>query len=172
MTLSMWDEAKYYVPANFATSVGSQLLISKSTLESLPLEVQQIIFDARVNLLANIIEKTVASNVTWAEEAPAKGVEFVDPTEFNKAIESAREKYTEDALANPPDGVDDAEAFSDDLSSLAADWRKTGGKNLKVESGSPTTEQDWIDLYQSTESIDWDAYREALREYLASYRPE
>lgn len=171
ITLSMWDEAKYFVPGNFATSVGSQLLMNKSVLESMPLEVQQIFFDARVDLLAGIMEKTVASYVKWAEEAPAKGVEFIDPTPFNTAIDAARAKYTEEAQADPPEGVDDAEGFADELSSLAAGWRKAA-TGLDVESGSPTTEEGWVDLYKASGEIDWDAYREALHEYLAAYRPE
>jgi TRAP-type C4-dicarboxylate transport system substrate-binding protein len=170
ITLGIWDEAKYFIPANFATSVGSQLIMNKSVLESLPIEAQRIIFDARVDLLADIVEATVARNVQWAEEAPGKGVVFVDPTEFNEEIERAREEYTQTALDSPPAGVDDAEAFAEELAALAADWDEAAA-GLEIQSGSPTTEEGWIELYSSVSDIDWDAYTEALREYLEPYRP-
>lgn len=170
ITLGVWDEAKYFVPAHFAASYGSQLLIKKSVLESLPIEAQQIIFDARVDLLTAILEATLARNVQWAEEAPAKGVTFVDPTSFNTAIDEAREDYTKAALENAPASVDDPEAFADELAGLADRWNEVAG-DLDVESGSPTTQDGWVELYRSVEGIDWDAYAEAMREYLAPYRP-
>lgn len=170
ITLGVWDEAKYFVPAHFAASYGSQLLIKKSLLESLPLEAQQIIFDARVDLLTSILEATLARNVQWADEAPAKGVNFADPTTFNKAIDVAREAYTEAALAEPPVGIADADEFADGLANLADDWDEVAS-GLEIESGSPTTQDGWIELYRSVEDIDWDAYADALHEYLAPYRP-
>ena len=170
ITLGIWDEAKYFIPAHFATSAGSQLLIKKSVLESLPIDVQRIIFDARIDLLADILEATLARNVEWANEAPGKGVTFADPTSFNKEIEVAREKYTEAAIQDAPEGVDDPQGFADDLAGLATSWQEVGG-DLEIELGSPTTEEGWIDLYRSVEDIDWDAYVEALHTYLDPYRP-
>jgi TRAP-type C4-dicarboxylate transport system substrate-binding protein len=170
ITLGIWDEAKYFIPANFATSVGSQLIMKKSVLESLPIDAQRIIFDARIDLLADIIEATVARNAQWAEEAPGHGVVFVDPTEFNEEIEVAREEYTQTALDEPPAGVDDAEAFVEELDGLAADWDEAAA-DLEIKSGSPTTEDGWIELYSSVSDIDWDAYKEALHEFLEPYRP-
>ncbi|WP_167042101.1 hypothetical protein [Salinibacterium sp. ZJ454] len=170
ITLGVWDEAKYFIPAHFATSAGSQLLIKKSVLESLPLDAQRIIFDARVDLLADILEATLARNVQWANEAPAKGVTFVDPTSFNKAIDAARDKYTEAAVKDAPAGVADPEGFADSLTGLADSWDEIAA-DLDVESGSPTTQEGWIDLYRSVEDIDWDAYVDALHEFLEPYRP-
>jgi TRAP-type C4-dicarboxylate transport system substrate-binding protein len=170
ITLGVWDEAKYFIPANFATSVGSQLLMNKSVLESLPLDAQRIIFDARIDLLADIVEASVARNVQWAEEAPGKGVVFVDPTEFNEEIDVARKAYTEAALDGPPAGVDDADAFAEELQSSAADWDEAAA-DLQINSGSPTTEEGWIELYSSVSDIDWDAYKQTLHDFLEPYRP-
>ncbi|MDR5701601.1 TRAP transporter substrate-binding protein DctP [Agromyces aerolatus] len=170
ITLGVWDEAKYFIPAHFATSSGSQLVIKKSVLESLPLEAQQILFDARVDLLAKIVEASLERNVQWANEAPGKGVVFADPTSFNEAIDVAREAYTEEALANAPAGIADPEAFAAELDGLAEEWATVGG-GLEIESGSPTTQEGWIDLYLSVEDIDWEAYADALHEYLADFRP-
>ena len=170
ITLGIWDEAKYFIPADFATSTGSQLLIKKSVLESLPIDVQRIIFDARIDLLADILEATLARNVEWANEAPGMGVSFANPTSFNKAIEAARKEYTKAAIQDAPAGVDDAQGYADDLASLADSWNEVAA-DLEIESGSPTTEEGWIDLYRSVEDIDWDAYVKALHEYLEPYRP-
>lgn len=170
ITLGVWDEAKYFIPAEFATSVGSQLLIKKSVLESLPIDVQRIIFDARVSLLADIVEASLARNVEWANDAPDKGVVFADPTPFNKQIEAARKEYTKAAIQNAPEVVDDAQAYVDDLAGLADAWKEAAA-DLEIESGSPATEEGWVDLYLSVEDIDWDAYVEALRTYLEPYRP-
>lgn len=170
ITLGIWDEAKYFIPAHFATSSGSQLLIKKSVLESLPLEAQQIIFDARIDLLVNIVEASLDRNVQWANEAPEKGVVFVDPTSFNEAIDVAREAYTEEALASAPAGIIDPEGFAANLTELADGWKAVAG-GLEIESGSPATQDGWIELYQSVEDIDWDAYADVLHEYLADYRP-
>jgi TRAP-type C4-dicarboxylate transport system substrate-binding protein len=170
MTLGLWDEAKHFIPADFATSIGSQILIKKSVLESLPLEAQQIIFDAKIDLLASIIETTLETNVRWADEAPGKGVVFADPTSFNEAIHAAREIYTKEALANAPEGVSDPEAFVGRLSELS-DSSAELVAGLNIESGTPTTEAGWIQLYRSTGDIDWDAYADSLHDYLAPYRP-
>ncbi|WP_173922382.1 TRAP transporter substrate-binding protein DctP [Agromyces sp. Marseille-P2726] len=170
ITLGIWDEAKYFIPAHFASSYGSQLLIKKSVLEELPIEAQQIIFDARVDLLANIVEASLERNVQWANEAPAKGVTFVDPTSFNKAIDAARDAYTEAALDEAPAAIADPKAFADELGEFAGKWDELAG-GLEIESGSPSTQEGWIELYRSVEDIDWDAYRDALHEYLAPYRP-
>lgn len=170
ITLGVWDEAKYFIPAEFATSAGSQLLMSKSTFESLPIAAQRIIFDARIGLLVDILEATLARNVQFAEEAPGKGVVFVDPSTYNVKIAEAREKYTADAVAAPPAGVSDGAAFADDLASLADEW-DAAAADLDIESGSPSSQEDWIDLYLSVKDIDWDAYASVLREYLAPFRP-
>jgi TRAP-type C4-dicarboxylate transport system substrate-binding protein len=170
ITLGLWDEAKYFIPAHFGTSIGSQLIISKSVLESLPKEAQQVIFDASIDLLADVVEASVARNVQWAEEAPGKGVTFVDPTEFNTSIDQARKAYTKDALANPPSGIGDPDAYIDKLSAVAAEWDDVAS-GLDIKSGSPSTQEEWIDLYKSVEDIDWDAYTAALHEMLDKYRP-
>lgn len=170
ITLGIWDEAKYFIPANFGASFGSQLIIKKSVLESLPLEVQQIIFDAKVDLLPDILEATLARNVQWAQEGPDMGVSFVDPTTFNVAIEGAREEYVADAIANPPAAITDPEGFVDDLAGYAASWDDLAS-GLEIESGSPANQEDWIALYESVENIDWDAYSEVLHEFMAQYRP-
>jgi TRAP-type C4-dicarboxylate transport system substrate-binding protein len=170
ITLGIWEEAKYFIPANFATSVGSQLLIKKSVLESLPLEVQQTFFDARVDLLTDILEATLERYVQWANEAPGMGVTFADPTSFNKEIDAAREEYTKTALANAPAAVADPEGFVDELDGFSGEWDEIAA-GLEIESGTPATEEGWIDLYRSVEDIDWDAYADALHEFLAPYRP-
>jgi len=170
MTLGLWDEAKYFIPANFATASGSQLIIKKSVLDSMPIEVQRIIFDARVDLLTEILKKTLASNAKWAKEAPGKDVTFVDPTTFNEGIDVARQAYAEAAIEKAPSAVTDPEGFADELADLVTSWDKLAA-GLDIESGSPTTQQGWIDLYLSVEDIDWDAYAKALHKYLASYRP-
>jgi hypothetical protein len=112
----------------------------------------------------------VARNAQWAEESPGKGVVFVDPTEFNKGIEVAREKYTQAALDSPPAGVEDGEAFAEELNGLVSDWDKAAA-DLEIKSGSPTTEEGWIELYSSVSDIDWDAYKETMHEFLDRYRP-
>jgi len=170
ITLGIWDEAKYFVPANFATSTGAQLLIKKSVLDSLPVEVQQIIFDARVDLLADILESTLARYSQWADEAPGKGVIFADPTTFNEAIEESRDAYTQDAVENAPAGVADPEGFDEDLHALADRWNDVAA-DFEFASGSPRTQDGWVDLYGSVAEIDWDAYADYLREYLEPYRP-
>ncbi|MGO4689641.1 hypothetical protein AB4Y94_02520 [Glaciibacter sp. 2TAF33] len=170
ITLGVWDEAKYFIPAHFATSAGSQLLIKKSVLESLPLEAQRVIFDARVDLLADIVKSSVARNVQWANEAPAKGVTFVDPTSFNKAIDVARDAYTKAAIKTPPAGVTDAKGFAKNLSGLADGWDKIAA-DLDVRSGAPSTQKDWVELYKSVDDIDWGAYADKLHEFLKPYRP-
>lgn len=170
ITLGVWEEAKYFIPAHFATSVGSQLLVKKSVIEGLPIDVQRIIFDARVDLLAEIVEASVARNVQWADEAPANGVTFADPTSFNKAIEEARDEYTEEALAAPPAGIPDGQAVLDGLNTSVVEW-EAAAEGLDIQSGSPTTQDEWIELYRSVEDIDWEAYTQRLQEFLSPYRP-
>ncbi|MFB9859484.1 TRAP transporter substrate-binding protein DctP [Paenarthrobacter aurescens] len=170
ITLGLSDEAKYFIPAHFAVSYGTQLLIKKSVLESMPLEAQQIIFDARVDLLTATLKATLARNVQWANEASAEGVTFVDPTTFNEAIDVARQEYTKAALENAPSGIGDPAGFTDKLTGFADRWDDAAA-GLEIKSGSPTNQQDWTELYQSVEDIDWDAYGDALHEFLAPYRP-
>lgn len=170
ITLGAWDEAKYFIPADFATSTGSQLLMKKSVVESLPLEAQRILFDARIALVPKLLEATLARNVQWANEAPDKGVIFADPTTFNEAIHTAREKYTEAALADAPARVGDAEEYMASVEDWVSQWRGLA-EDLDVQSGSPTTQEGWVDLYRSVEDIDWDAYTDLLHEYLDQYRP-
>src|SRR5688500_5696459 len=89
---------------------------------------------------------------------------------LGEEIAAAREEYTQAATDSPPSGVDDAEAFAEELEGLAADWDEAAA-DLEIMSGSPTIEAGWIELYSSVSDIDWDAYKEALHQFLEPYSP-
>lgn len=170
MTLSLWDEAKHFIPANFAMSGGLGLFFKKSVLESLPLEAQRVIFDEQAKLLADIVSTTLERNVQWSEEAEAKGIVWVDPADVNEQITAARAEYVADAIQNPPTAQLDADAVVAALDEHVANWESVS-EGLAFEAGAPETAQGWIDLYASVGTADWAAYEEALREYLAPFRP-
>ncbi|WP_167045061.1 hypothetical protein [Salinibacterium sp. ZJ454] len=170
ITGSTWDVATYLVPASFSTSAGATLLIRKSLIESLPEEVQDIMFEEQASLIAGIMRATLDRNIQLADEAADRGITFVNPAPFNSVLEENRETYIQAALDAPPAAISDADAFLSELEGLVDDWERLTAGRLDVQSVSPTTQEGWIDLFSSFEDVDWDEYAALVREYLAEHR--
>ncbi|MGO4689656.1 hypothetical protein [Glaciibacter sp. 2TAF33] len=164
ITLGMWDEAKYYVPAGLATSAGSVVVIKKSVLESLPKAVQDIIFDARVDLMAETVERSLARDIEFAKQSAEHGIKWVDPKTFQKSIVATRDAYVAEAIKDAPPSLADAKGAYDHLGKLMEKWQETT-TDFKYDAGSPSSADGWKDLYLSAADIDWNAYREAIRSY-------
>jgi len=171
MTMGLWDEAKQFIPADFGMSIGAGLLMKKSVLDSLPLEVQQIIFDARIHLATKLIETTLQKNLEWGEKAKDKGVEFKDPSSFNAVLDKVREDRAAKLIDSAPAGVADPEGYIAEYGKLSQDWSAKVADILSVSNAQPTTEQGWIDAYLAVKDIDWNEYEKTLAEFMGQYRP-
>lgn len=170
MTTGIWEVAKYYIPANFGLSLGSSILMNKSVYDALPVEVQRVIFDARIALVVDIVEVTMQRYVEWATEAPGKGVTFVDPAPFNDVLEGLRAERSDSVASSAPSSVRDPEAFIELFEELSDEWSaRTEELGLSVQ--TPKSADGWIDAYLAAQDIDWGAYEEEVADALAGYRP-
>src|SRR6185312_14607182 len=166
MTMGLWDEAKQFIPADLGMSIGASLLIKKSVLDALPLEVQQIIFDARMKLASELIETTLQRNVDWGEQAKGKGVVFRDPSSFNAIIHKVREDRAAKLAGSTPDAVKDPDGYIAGFEKLSQEWSGKVADILSISNAQPTTEQGWIDAYLAVKDIDWNEYEKMLAEFM------
>lgn len=163
ITLGMWDEAKYFIPAGFSTAAGSVILMNSETLTSLPEEVQEIIFDERLNLIVDIAQRTVARDIEFAESSQEHDIVWVDPETFIDPLNDARETYVARALADAPTTLPNADEEYERLQDLYERWTEASSDFDPI--GDATPGPGSIELYEAAADIDWDAYRAALRTY-------
>lgn len=170
MNQGIWEVAKYYTPANFGTGLGVAYLINKDVWEGLPLEVQQIMHDAKATYLTEVVKLVTERYAVFAEEAPGKGVTFMDPSALDAVLDDEKAEGAETVTDRAPDSVSDPQAVVDRFRAEMDEWN-----GVVDELGVPKTEktpENLKQVYQSARDVDWKGYHDRVATWLDQFRPE
>lgn len=171
MTRGTWEVAHYYNPANFSPALGSGYLIRKDLWESLPLEVQQIMFDGKATYIEGFTQIAGERYSTFAEEAPGRGIEFLDPAAFNELLGEFSIERSAAVIESAPASIADPQAEIDLFADEIQRWRSILEDDLGIPVVEKTSEG-LLDLYLSVRDVPWAEYEAAIGESLAEFRPE
>jgi TRAP-type C4-dicarboxylate transport system substrate-binding protein len=172
VTQSLLEVGRHVSLVNGSQSSGSQLAINKDTWDSLPLEAQQILFDASVPAMTAFSRGTLNYWQQLVTEGQELGVTFVPPVEINEALEENREAYAEGLAASAPSGLEDPEALVAEFEEIATEFDAVWDEQVGVEPVDPADPEGALEAFQAgSDAIDWEAYEAAMTELIAPVRP-
>lgn len=164
ITSSLAETAKYYTPVSMSPQGGSGYVIRKDLWDSLPEAVQDVMNEAKAAFFADFMRSTFERYASWVDVMEAEGVETVSGTELNGPIEATQEEALKNLAAKAPASVTDPDAVLSQLDEQMTVWRDILDE-IGVE-GDIRTPENLVDLFQGGANLDWDAYRDAMREYI------
>lgn len=170
MTRGTWEVAKHYNPADFSPALFSGYMIRKDLWESLPADVQQIMFDGKALYMKRFTEIAGERYAEFAEAAPDQGIEFHDPARFNEVLAGFLSERASGLISAAPDSVTDPEAEAAIFADEVQRWLEI----LEGDLGVPVVEktpEGLVELYASIRDVPWQDYQEAIAESLAEFRP-
>lgn len=126
MGYGVWEVAKHWNYLDFLGSGASSIVANKDKFEGLPLEAQQIIWDALDTWVAERIQLSAGDYARMATEGQQKhGVQFNTPdAALQGAIQAEQERRLDELIATPPPGISDPQAFVDKAGEIWNKWEK------------------------------------------------
>ncbi|MDR5699113.1 TRAP transporter substrate-binding protein [Agromyces aerolatus] len=157
------EVSPYVAFTNNAPSSGANWVISTTTLDSLPPQVQEILFDTRYDAFTNFAINTLDQYSEIVTDTEAAGGEIVDAAELNPLI--AEYWAGRPSLASSaPSGID-AEASIALTERVANAWWDFSIDELQV----PVDDPDILDvLNRGSDIIEWAPWTEALTDQLGA----
>jgi TRAP-type C4-dicarboxylate transport system substrate-binding protein len=126
MGYGVWEVAKHWNYLDFLGSGASSVVANKDKFEGMPVEAQQIIWDALDTWVAERIRLSTGDYARMATEGQKKhGVQFHTPDPALKgAIQAEQERRLSELIATPPPGLSDPRAFVDMTGKIWSKWEK------------------------------------------------
>ncbi len=169
---SLLEVAKYLAPVNGSQAAVGQLAMNKDSYDALPLEAQQILFDAAVPAMVAFAQGTIDAWKEMFTQAQELGVTVVPPGEFNELLLENQEAYGEQVAASPPGVLEDPDALVTEYEEVADEYSALWDEQIGVEPVDASDPGAILEQYQTaSEDIDWEAYEAAVTELIAPARP-
>jgi len=172
VTQGLMEVGKHIALIDGSMSSGTEFAINKDVWDELPLDAQQILFDAAVPAMTAWAQETMDYWKQMVADGEEMGVTFVPPTEIDQALQEGREAYAEDVAASAPSSVQDPGALRADFEEVAGEWDALWQEHLGIERADKSSLETALEDYSmGSEAIDWDAYEDAMTELLQPVRP-
>jgi TRAP-type mannitol/chloroaromatic compound transport system substrate-binding protein len=166
------EVGKHIALVDGSMSSGAQLAFNKDAWDELPLEAQQILFDATVPAMTAWAQGTVDYWKQLIAEGEEMGITFVPPTEIDQALQESREAQTEEVAASAPSSVQDPDALRADFEEVASEWDALWQEHVGIKRADKSSLETALeDFSMGSEAIDWEAYEAAMTELLQPIRP-
>jgi TRAP-type C4-dicarboxylate transport system substrate-binding protein len=130
----VWDVAKHVVYTDFLGSASSSVLVNKEAFEGMPLEAQQVVWDALDTWVAERVSLSLRDSARVASEGKDKhGLQFHIPdASLLKAVHDRQTASLAELIAAPPKGISDPQAFVDRTAAVWDKWETLLSEELAV----------------------------------------
>jgi TRAP-type mannitol/chloroaromatic compound transport system substrate-binding protein len=167
MNDGLWEIAKYWLPIPASASVGVGYVISKNTWDTLPPVAQNIINEAKAAISVNFLKNAATANQRWIDEAPGRGVEFIDvPQEMIDVLKDVQGKRGSELANTAPDLVTSPQSEIDATKRYYDQWVGILSDEFGITEPSYTPQR-LLDALRSTPSkVDWNRYQQRFTQFL------
>jgi TRAP-type C4-dicarboxylate transport system substrate-binding protein len=167
MNDGLWEFAKYWLPIPASASVGVGYVISKNTWDTLPPVAQNIINEAKAAISVNFLKNAAAANQRWIDEAPGRGVEFIDvPQEMIDVLENAQEERGNALADTAPDLVTSPQSEIDATKRHYDQWVGILADEFGITEPSDNPQRVLDALRSTSGKVDWNRYQQRFTQFL------
>jgi TRAP-type C4-dicarboxylate transport system substrate-binding protein len=171
-TQGLMEVGKHLSPINGSQAAVAQLAMNKDSYDALPLEAQQILFDAKVPAMIAFAQGTMDSWKDMFTQAEEMGVTIVPPGEIDELLRENQEAYGEKVAASPPSVLEDPDALVKEYEEIADEYSALWDERVGVEPVDKSDLEAALEGYQmGSEGIDWEEYEAVITELIAPVRP-
>lgn len=169
--LGLWEVAPHYMPARFSGMNGNRMTINLDVWNELPLDAQQLVYDAGLEMWKAYLEHNLAAFERYATEGvEAHGVTFHDTSELDAVLSEHQAAEWEQLAATAPEGVADPQTIVDAYQASLDEWLALVNGSGTIPDAFETT--DAMEAYLAIGELDLDAFAELGRTHAFDpYRP-